>query len=154
MTWKPNVTVAVVLEHQGQFLVVEEHDQGMQVYNQPAGHLEPGESLVEAAVRETLEETARAFEPEALTGIYRWTHPGKDLTFLRFCFTGRYGAADPGRSLDPDIVATAWLDRDTLESHKDRLRSPMVLRCIDDYRAGQRYPLTLLHDLQSGWDDA
>jgi len=147
MTWKPNVTVACVAEREGRFLLVEEREAGRAVLNQPAGHLEEGESLLEAAVRETREETGHDFRPTALVGLYRWVHPASGLTFLRAAFTGELGEPVPGTTLDPDIVATHWLDREALLGSALALRSPLVLRCIDDYLAGRRYPLELLTDL-------
>ena len=148
MVWKPHVTVAAVIERQGRFLLVEEcPDGGAPVYNQPAGHLEPGEGLIEATIRETLEETARVFAPQALTGIYRWYNPDNDTTFLRICLSGHCGEQDPTLSLDEGILGTVWLSVDELRAAPERLRSPMVLRCIEDYLAGNRYPLELLQDV-------
>lgn len=147
MTWKPNVTVAAVIERDGKFLIVEERDGPRLVYNQPAGHLEAGETLVQAAMREMLEETARAFRPTALVGVYRYKSAHNGITYLRFCFTGECGEPDPGRTLDPDIVQALWLSRDELERCGEQLRSPMVLRCIDDYLAGRRWPLDLLTEI-------
>jgi len=149
MTWKPNVTVACVAEHAGRFLLVEEREAGRAVLNQPAGHLEEGESLLEAVMRETFEETGRTFRPSALVGLYRWVHPGSGLTFLRAAFAGEIGAQDPDARLDPDIVANHWLDREAMLASGLHLRSPLVLYCIDDYLAGRRYPLDLLSDLDT-----
>ena len=126
--------------------MVEENDQGQAVINQPAGHLEDGESLLEAVRREVLEETAWHFTPSAITGIYRWRHPASGDTFLRFCFCGTVSGHQPERPLDPDIRATHWLGR--AELGRRPLRSPMVLRCLDDYLAGKRYPLELCHDIR------
>lgn len=148
MRWRPNVTVAAVIEQDGRFLLVEERVDGRRLLNQPAGHLEPGESLVEAVVRETLEETARAFEPLGLVGVYRWRPPGSELTFLRFAFYGRAGAREPGRTLDAPILDTHWLAPQALHARPEALRSPLVLRCIEDYLAGRRYPLELLAELE------
>lgn len=150
MVWKPNVTVAAVLERDGRFLLVEEHTADGLRFNQPAGHLERGESLVEAAVRETLEETAHRFRPTALVGVYRWTVPGRDLTYLRFAFTGEVLGHEPGRALDEGIVRAVWLDPAAIDAEAARHRSPLVRRCIDDYRAGRRYPLDLLTDYPDG----
>lgn len=147
MNWAPHVTVAAVVEHQERFLLVEERIQGITVYNQPAGHLESGESLVDAVIRETLEETGRRLTPEALVGIYRWPHPANaNKTFLRYAFCGIVGDQDPQRPLDQPIVDTHWLSRAELVDTQLTLRSPMVLRCIDDYLAGLRYPLDILVD--------
>jgi 8-oxo-dGTP pyrophosphatase MutT (NUDIX family) len=125
--------------------MVEERDDGQAVFNQPAGHLEAGESLLQAVSREVLEETAHPFQPTALTGIYRWVHPEKDLTFLRFCFCGDIGPRDPQRALDPDIVQTHWLTREEIAQRPPR--SPMVLTVLDDYLRDQRFPLDLYRDL-------
>jgi 8-oxo-dGTP pyrophosphatase MutT (NUDIX family) len=146
MSWNPHVTVAAVIERNGRFLIVEEVSNGQLVYNQPAGHLDEGESLITAAVRETLEETAWSFTPDALVGIYRWRNPGSNNTYLRVCFTGQCTTHDPNQTLDEGIVRALWLSRAELCA-SGRLRSPMVLRCIDDYLAGSRYPLSLLSDL-------
>ncbi|HQU16407.1 MAG: NUDIX hydrolase [Chromatiales bacterium 21-64-14] len=150
MTWKPHVTVATLAERDGRFLVVEEEIRGRLVFNQPAGHLDPGESLVQAAIRETLEETAWHFQPRWLTGIYRWVEPSRSVTFLRFCFAGTCDRQEPGRTLDAGIHRALWLTRAELEAHGPRHRSPLVLRCLEDYQAGHRYPLELLQDLGDG----
>ena len=147
MSWIPHVTVAAVIHKDDRFLLVEEFANGREVLNQPAGHLDPGESLVEAVVRETLEETAWRFEPKALCGIYQWTHPEKQKTFIRFAFTGDVLEHLPGRDLDAGIIRAVWLDRGQVLARSGQLRSPMVLRCIDDYHAGQRFPLNLVKHL-------
>lgn len=144
MVWKPSVTVAAVVEREGRLLLVEERVGGELLFNQPAGHLEPDESLIEAAVREMLEETAYSFVPEALVGIYRWHHPQKNVTYLRFAFTGPVTGHDPGRRLDRGIMRAAWLTPDEIRSLEARHRSPLVLRCVEDYLAGRRYPLDIL----------
>ena len=141
--WHPHVTVAAVIERDGRYLLVEERIAGRMVINQPAGHLEEGETLIDAVVREALEETAGHFVPESVVGVYRWTAPD-GATFLRACFAGRCTGFDAERSLDAGIVGTVWLTRDELVRARDRLRSPLVLRCIDDYAAGVRYPLRLI----------
>ena len=147
MIWKPNVTVAAVVEREGKFLIVEELADGQIVYNQPAGHLDPGESLIDAAIRETMEETAWQFRPEALVGIYQWTSPKNNITYLRFCFHGQCLRHFPDRPLDTEIQRALWLSRDELLAKGDQIRSPMVLRVIDDYLAGKSYPLDVLHTL-------
>lgn len=147
MIWKPNVTVAAVVERQGQFLFVEEEADGALVLNQPAGHLDEGESLLEAVVRETLEETAWHIAPEALLGVYRWPHPSKPITYLRFAFTARALRAEPNGALDKGIVRALWLTPEEIRREQRRHRSPQVERCIEDYLAGQRYPLSLIKDL-------
>ena len=117
------------------------------VYNQPAGHLEAGETLVQAAAREMLEETARPFRPTALVGVYRYESAQNGITYLRFCFAGDCGEREAGRDLDPDIIQSLWLSRDELAQRADQMRSPMVLRCIHDYQAGRRWPLDLLTEI-------
>ena len=144
MIWKPNVVVAAIIERDGKFLLVEEKADGKLVLNQPAGHLDEGESLMQAAVRETLEETAWHFTPEALLGVYRWLHPTKGITYLRFAFTGRVTHHDANRALDHDIVRTLWLTPEEILAERTRHRSPQVERCLNDYIDGRRYPLELL----------
>jgi len=147
MMWKPNVTVAAVVEREGKFLIVEELADEQIVYNQPAGHLDPGESLIDAAIRETMEETAWQFTPEALVGIYQWTSPKNNITYLRFCFHGQCLRHFPDRPLDTEIQRALWLSRDELLAKGDQIRSPMVLQVIDDYLAGKSYPLDVLQTL-------
>jgi len=142
------MTVAAIIERDGHFLLVEERVDGKRVYNQPAGHLEDGESLLDAVVRETLEETARVFRPAAVTGIYRWRHPHRQVTYLRVAFAGEALAHRPDYTLDPDIEQAVWMDHNEIVQRQDELRSPLVLRCIDDYLAGAAYPLTLLADVE------
>ena len=144
MVWKPHVTVAAVLEQGGKFLVVEEEtDSGIR-YNQPAGHLECGESLTDAAIREALEETGYSFEPQYLVGIYNWRNEARDITYLRFAFGGEITGHDAQRSLDDGILAAHWLTLDEIRALEPRHRSPMVMRCIDDWQAGRRFPLELI----------
>jgi ADP-ribose pyrophosphatase YjhB (NUDIX family) len=146
--WKPRVTVAAVLERDGRFLMVEERVAGKLVYNQPAGHLEDDEGLIAAVVRETLEETAWHFQPEALSGIYRWRHPRRQETWLRVAFAGTGLYHEPERALDADIERILWLTPGEIRARRGSLRSPMVLRCLDDYLAGQSAPLALLVDIE------
>ncbi|MDH3343032.1 MAG: NUDIX hydrolase [Gammaproteobacteria bacterium] len=143
MIWKPHATVAAIIEREGKFLMVEEDIEGEIVYNQPAGHLDPGESLIEAAIRETQEETAWRFKPEALVGIYLWPQPETDRTFLRFAFCGSCSDHQIEQPLDTGIIRALWMSREELQDNK-KLRSPMVIQNIDDYLAGQRYPLQIL----------
>jgi 8-oxo-dGTP pyrophosphatase MutT (NUDIX family) len=140
--WKPpSVTVAAVIEQAGRFLMVEENYEGARVLNQPAGHLDPGESLVDACTREVMEETAHRFTPDSLVGIYRLYYEPRDITFLRFTFAGRLDGVEPGRALDKEIVAAHWYTRDELVDRSAMHRTPLVMACIDDYLAGKRYPL-------------
>lgn len=146
MTLKFDLTVAAIAERDRCFLVVQERAARRIVLNQPAGHLEDGESLIEAVIRETREETGRSFEPESVTGIYLWRGP-RERTVLRVVFAGRVGERDESRALDRAILRTHWLGRDELAARAGELRSPLVLRCIDDYLLGIRYPLALLNHL-------
>jgi 8-oxo-dGTP pyrophosphatase MutT (NUDIX family) len=147
-TWLPHVTVAAIVERDGRFLVVEEHTAAGLRLNQPAGHLEAGETLLEAVIRETLEETAHLFVPQALVGVYM-THFGQPhesgATYLRFTFCGTAGEALADRALDADIVRTLWMSADELRAAGERHRTPLVMRCIDDYLAGRRVPLDFVH---------
>ena len=144
MVWKPNVTVAAVVHRDGRVLLVEEETEAGLAFNQPAGHLEEGESLVAAVTRETLEETAYDFKPTHLVGIYNWQHPKKDVTYLRFAFAGELRGWDAGRKLDEGIVGARWLTLDEVKATQGRHRSPLILRCIEDLLAGKSYPLDLL----------
>ena len=148
MVWTPHMTVAAVIEQDGRFLLVRERSGGRLVFNQPAGHLEDRESLLQAVVRETLEETAWQFTPEAIVGIYRWRHPGKQETYMRVTFTGRGTLHQPAQALDPDLEQVVWLDLDEIRQRHAQLRSPLVMRSIDDYLAGARYSLALLADVE------
>jgi len=145
--WKPNVTVGAVIERDGRFLLIEEEAQGRVVLNQPAGHWEQGESLVEACVREVMEESAYHFAPTALLGIYHAHAVPEDVTYLRFAFVGRLGARDPARELDRGIRGVVWLSAAELQVCAERHRTPVVMRCVEDYLAGRRYPLELLTSL-------
>jgi 8-oxo-dGTP pyrophosphatase MutT (NUDIX family) len=146
--FRPSVTVAALIERDGRYLLVEEHTpEGLRL-NNPAGHLEPGESLLEAVVREALEETARAFVPEALVGVYlarlRRDATGEDVHYLRFAFCGTVGEPEPGRRLDEGIVRTLWLTPQEVEAGRERHRSPLLWQCVADHQAGRRFPLALL----------
>ncbi len=147
MVWKPNTTVAAIVEQNGKFLLVEENTADGIRINQPAGHLEQGESLLQAVVRETDEETAYDFSPEALLGVYQWQRPQQDITYMRFAFIGQVGAHKPQQTLDTGIIRSIWLSRDELWARRDIHRSPQVLRCVDDYLAGQRFPLNVIRHL-------
>ena len=156
MNWMPHVTVAAVVEHDGHYLLVEERSEGRVVFNQPAGHLDPHESLIDAVIREVREETGRLFTPEALIGIYLWTHPAGE-SFLRVAFCGTVGERIPGSVLDTGIIDARWFTLAEIETLHGQHRSPLVARCIADHRAGARMPLAMLHrvgqdsgDLPSG----
>lgn len=147
MRWSPHVTVATILEQDNKFLFVEELIGGQKVINQPAGHWEQGETLLEASIRETLEETAWLYNPEYLTGIYQWKHPQNHDTFLRFCFTGNLVKHDKMQILDKEILQAVWLDQDDLNKRRAELRSPLVQACLDDYCSGKRYDLSILQNI-------
>ena len=147
MIWTPHVTVAAIVQQEGRFLLVEETVEDGIALNQPAGHLEENESLVQAVVRETLEETAWHFRPEALLGVYRWRSPGNQVTYLRFAFTGSLLRHEPERPLDHGILRTLWLTPAAIRQSVTSHRSPQVLRCVEDYLSGVRYPLSSLQDL-------
>ena len=140
----PRITVAAVIERQGRFLFVEEVQEGRRVLNQPAGHLDPGETLVAAVAREVMEETAHRFRPEGLVGVYRWYYAPKEVTFIRFCFYGSSGEQEKNKSLDKEIVAVHWLKPEDLMAKSSMHRSPLVQQCVDDYLAGRRFPLDVL----------
>ena len=152
MRWKPSVTVAAVIERDGKFLLIEEHTaEGLRL-NNPAGHLDPGESPAQGCARETLEETAHPFIPTALVGIYlsrfqRTDEQGgaQDISYLRFAFCGEIGEPEPGRALDTGIVRTLWMSPQEVRDSRARHRSPLVLQCMEDYLAGQRHPLDLIY---------
>lgn len=148
MVWKPHATVAAIAEKDGQFLIVEEKCDGKIVYNQPAGHLDLNESFIDAVMRETNEETAWQFKPDHVTGLYLWTHPEKDKrTYLRIAFCGECYAHQAEQQLDEGIIRAIWMSREELAEKQAQLRSPMVLRCIDDYLAGHRFSLDMLINL-------
>ncbi len=147
MTFKPDVTVAAIVERDGRFLLVEEHIASKLVLNQPAGHLEENESLVEAVIRETLEESAWHFAPQSLVGLYLWKQPVTGRSFLRVAIAGNVTHHEPQRKLDRGIERTLWLPRDQIVAKSARLRSPMVLRCIDDYLGGARHSLDVLQHI-------
>ena len=145
MVWKPHATVAAVIEQNQRFLMVEEGIDGKLVVNQPAGHLDDNESLLQAVVREVLEETAWTFIPQGIVGVYRWCNPTNERTYLRTTFFGQVSKRNPEQKLDEPIVKADWYRREQLE--QENLRSPLVLRCINDYNNGQRYPLEILIDV-------
>lgn len=144
MIWKPNVTVAAVIEQDGKFLLVEEHtSQGLK-FNQPAGHLEANESLLNAVVREAREESAYDFEPQYLVGVYRWHATSSDTTYLRFAYSGRILAHHAEQALDKGIMRAAWMTVEEIRATVSRHRSPLILQCVEDYLAGKKYPLELI----------
>ncbi len=138
---RPVVTVATIVMRDDAFLIVEEETRVGVRLNQPAGHLEAGETLAAAAVRETLEETGHRIAPTALVGIYRWQAADTGATFIRFAFAGEVVAHDAARALDAGILRVLWLGYDELAARRATHRSPLVMRCVDDYRAGSRRPL-------------
>ena len=144
---RPVVTVATIVMRDDAFLIVEEETRVGVRLNQPAGHLEAGETLVAAAVRETLEETGHRIAPTALVGIYRWQAPDTGATFIRFAFAGDVVAHDASRALDAGILRALWLTYDELAARRTMHRSPLVMRCVDDYRAGSRRPLDHITDM-------
>lgn len=146
-TFNPDITVATVVVRDGRMLVVEEQVHGQLVINQPAGHLEAGESLVQAAVRETLEETGWDVEPTAFIGVYQWTSPVDGRTFLRFAYAGRALQHHPAHPLDEGIIRALWLSPAELGACAGRHRSPLVSAVVDDFLAGQRQPLGTVRHL-------
>lgn len=149
MIWKPHVTVAALARREDRFLLVEERIDGRIRFNQPAGHLEDGESLLQAVVRECREETAWLFRPRGLLGVYRWRNPVNGSTFVRFTFVGDCTDHRPEQPLDAGILATHWLTAGEIRERGDRLRSPLVLRAVQDALDGRCYPLELLTDVES-----
>lgn len=146
MIWTPHVTVAAIIERKGHHLLVEELSEGSVVLNQPAGHLDPRESLLDAVVREVWEETGRIFTPEHLVGVYLWEHPDGE-TFLRVAFCGEVGERLPASTLDEGILDARWFSTEEVDALHARHRSPLVARCIADHRDGLRLPLETLHRL-------
>lgn len=146
MSFKPHITVATIVEDHGRFLFVEEFKAGQHVFNQPAGHLEANETLTEAALRETLEETAWDVELTGVVGIYLYTAPSNGVTYQRICFAARPLRHHPGKPLDSDITRAVWLTRDELLAEPSRWRSGLVPRCLDDYLSGPLHSLSLLRD--------
>ena len=151
--WKPSVTVAGIIEKDGKYLLVEEHTPNGLMFNNPAGHLDPGESPLQACVREVLEETAFHFTPTALVGVYlsrflkqsTSDEPAQDITYLRFAFTGELGKQETERALDEGIVRTLWMSIEEMHATQARHRSRLLLRCAQDHAAGQRFPLETVY---------
>lgn len=148
MIWRPDVTVAAVVERQGQFLFVEERVRGALVLNQPAGHLEAGESLVDAVMRETLEESAWEITVQHLVGVYQWTSPSDGTAFMRFAFAAT-AARHTDRTLDTGIERAIWLSPNALRDHSVPARSPLVAQCVEDFLAGHRHSCDLVRNLDS-----
>ncbi|MDE2617048.1 MAG: NUDIX hydrolase [Burkholderiales bacterium] len=150
--WKPSVTVAAIIERDGRFLLVEEETAEGLKLNNPAGHLDPGESPVDGCAREALEETTHRFKPTHLLGVYlsrfqrpRTDGPVEDITYLRFAYTGELGDVVPGRTLDTGILRTVWMSPEEIRASVARHRSPLLLRCMEDHLRGRRYPLELVY---------
>jgi 8-oxo-dGTP pyrophosphatase MutT (NUDIX family) len=157
--WNPSVTVAAIVEKNGLYLLIEEHTQEGLRLNNPAGHLDPGESLIEACARECLEETAHPFQPKQLVGIYQSRfhraakdgHPAEEITYVRFAFTGDVSEQIPKQALDDGIVRVLWLSLEDVRASAERHRSPLVLQCIEDHAKGQRFPMDLIYTDLSVW---
>ena len=145
--WKPHATVAAIVEQNGLFLLVEEVTERGNRFNQPAGHLEDNETITEAVIRETLEETAYTFTPQALLGIYHWKHEHNDTTYLRFAFIGDANNHQPNLALDDGIIRAVWMSIEEIRANAHLMRSPQVITCIEDYLGGQRFPLNVITHL-------
>jgi phosphatase NudJ len=158
--WTPSVTVAAIVEKDGRYLLIEEHTQEGLRLNNPAGHLDPGESLIEACARECLEETAHPFQPRALVGIYQSRFhraakngkPAEEITYVRFAFSGDLSSRMAGQALDDGIVRVLWMTLAEVRASAAMHRSPLVLQCIEDHAKGQRFPLELIHTDLSVWN--
>lgn len=158
--WSPSVTVAAIVEKEGRYLLIEEHTQEGLRLNNPAGHLDPGESLIEACARECLEETAHPFQPQNLVGVYqsRFQRAAKngfaaeEITYVRFAFTGHVSNQMADQALDQGIVRVLWLSLEEVRASAERHRSPLVLQCIEDHAKGQRFPMDLIHTDLSVWE--
>ncbi|WP_089374554.1 NUDIX hydrolase [Methylobacillus rhizosphaerae] len=147
MIWKPHTTVAAIIEQDGRFLMVEEETADGIRLNQPAGHVEDGETLLEAVIRETREETAYRFTPHKLLGVYHWRHPSKDMTYVRFAFIGQADQHQAEQALDDGIIRALWLTADEIRACQPQHRSPQVLACVEHYLAGQHFPLNVITHL-------
>jgi 8-oxo-dGTP pyrophosphatase MutT (NUDIX family) len=145
--WKPNATVAAIVEENGRFLLVEETTDRGNRFNQPAGHLEDNETIIEAVIRETLEETAYSFTPEALLGVYHWQHEQNNTTYLRFAFIGSVHNHQPTLALDTGIIRAVWMTFAEIQAQAHLMRSPQVVTCIQDYLNGQRFPINVITHL-------
>ena len=152
MIWKPHATVAAIIERDNKFLMVEELVHNKRVFNQPAGHLEPNENLIDAVIRETREETAWCFEPQFLVGVYLWKNEASgqssENSFLRFAYCGSCSDFAQNQPLDEGIEETHWLSKEDLQQRSSQLRSPLVMECIDDYINGKRFPLEITRQVK------
>jgi len=146
MIWTPHATVATIVEKDGKFLFVEEIADGQRVLNQPAGHVDEREPILQAALRETLEETGWEVEITELVGIYTYTAPHNQVTYYRFCYAANPVRAVPGAELDQDIIGPVWLSPEELLARKDQWRSPLIMKCLQDYLNGRRFPLDLVYE--------
>lgn len=146
MNWPPHITVACIVEKDNKFLMVEETSNGKIVYNQPAGHLEPGETLKEAAIREAFEETGWHIEPTHVLGVSKYASPHNGVIYYRTSFIANAVKHDANTQLDEGIIQAVWLSLEELEAQTDKLRSPLVLKNIKQYLAGERYPLSMIAD--------
>ena len=146
MSWTPHLTVATVVERDQRFLIIEEHINGHPVLTQPAGHVEANETLIEAAIRETREESGWSVEPVALLGLYSYTTPCKTMTFYRTCFIAKAISYDQHLPLDSGILAVHWLTLEEMKAQQDKMRSPIVIKCIEDYCKGQKFPLQTIFE--------
>jgi 8-oxo-dGTP pyrophosphatase MutT (NUDIX family) len=147
MIWKPNTTVAAIVEEHGKFLMVEENTSDGVRLNQPAGHLEDDETMIEAVIRETLEETAYRFTPTAMLGVYHWKFDARKITYLRFAFIGTVDDLRADQPLDDGIIRAVWMTHEELKATQHIHRSPQVLRCVEDYLNGQQFPLSVVTHL-------
>ena len=147
MQWKPHATVAAIIEENGKFLLVEETTDRGNRFNQPAGHLEDNETLLEAVIRETLEETAYTFHPTSLLGVYHWKHEHNDTTYLRFAYIGSVSNHQPALGLDDGIIRTVWMSAEEIRNNAMLMRSPQVITCIEDYLSIQHFPLSFVTHL-------
>ena len=152
MAWEPHVTVAAVIEKDGKYLIVEEKSEGRIVFNQPAGHVDGNETLAQATLREIREETGWDVTLESVLGIYVYTSPTNGVTYYRICFVAKPVAEIPGAELDTDIIRALWMSEDEIRAAKDKLRSPMVLKSLDDFKTKPRIPLDFIYELHpDGW---
>lgn len=146
MIWTPHATVAAIVEQEGRFLFVEEFAHGKRVFNQPAGHVDEDESLIDATIRETLEESKWQVQPKSLVGIYTYKAPSNSVTYYRFCYVCDALKEIHDAQLDKDILAAHWFTLDEIKARKEQLRSPLVMKCLEDYLAGKRYPLDIVYE--------